>query len=266
MKAIGFTKQTRFIKYVNFTLQEMTPEQLKQNPITVHPNQKLDTEEGESNTDEQESTISNKEEEESSIFSEMSKQDSESDINVDDTQDQENSQTVETLQIHNMYNTIMHDKDDSIHDEYDTSEDENITEIETYEHYGEKILGTEESKPTETSQVLTVFNKAIHHEDDSTDNKSVIEIEPPRENREQEIGKQNKFLSTKFQIEIENRKVEGLITYSTEQQILKFKVNSGNNQELWGVNTDFSSYELKCTIDVILQHMGFILQQRIHVS
>ena len=29
----------------------------------------------------------------------------------------------------------MHDQDDSIHDEYDTSEDENITEIETYEHY-----------------------------------------------------------------------------------------------------------------------------------
>ena len=75
----------------------MTPEQLKQNPITVHPNQKLDTEEGESNKDEQESTISNKEEEESSTFSDMSKQDSESDINLDDTQDQENSQTPETL-------------------------------------------------------------------------------------------------------------------------------------------------------------------------
>ena len=30
----------------------------------------------------------------------MSKQDSESDINVDDTQDQENSQAPETLQIH----------------------------------------------------------------------------------------------------------------------------------------------------------------------
>ena len=50
----------------------MTPEQLKQNPITVHPNQKLDTEEGESNTDEQESTISNTEKEESSTFSDMS--------------------------------------------------------------------------------------------------------------------------------------------------------------------------------------------------
>ena len=95
----------RFMKYVNFTLQEMTPEQLKQNPITVHPNQKLETEDGESNTDEQESTISNKEEEEYSTFSDMSIQYSESDINVDDTQDQQNSHTPETLQIHNVYNT-----------------------------------------------------------------------------------------------------------------------------------------------------------------
>ena len=158
-----------FMKYVNFSLREMTPEQLKQNSISVHPNQKLDTEEGESNTDEQEFTISNKEEEVSSTFSDISIQNSESDINVDDTQDQENSHTPDTLQIHNVYNTAMHDKDDSIHHEYDTSENENITEIETYEHYGEKIHGTEESIPTETPQVLTVFNKAIHHEDDSSD-------------------------------------------------------------------------------------------------
>ena len=103
----------------------------------------------------------------------MSKQDSESDINIDDTQDQENPHTPETLQIVNVYNTTIHDKDDLIHDEYDTSEDENITGIETYEDYGEKIHETEESKPTETSQVLTVFNKAIHHEDDSLDDKPV---------------------------------------------------------------------------------------------
>ena len=160
----------------------------------------------------------------------------------------------------------MHDKDDSIHDEYDTSEDDNITEIETYEHYGEKIHETEESKPREPSHVLTVFNKAIHHEDDLSDDKSVIEIEPPKENQEQEIGKQNKLLTTKFQIECENRKVEGLITYSTEQQIFKFKVYSGNSRELWGANTDFTSYELKWTTDAALQHLGFILQQRIHVS
>ena len=201
-----------------------------------------------------------------SIFSDISKQNSESDINVDETQDQEDSHMPETLQIHNTYNTAMHDKDNSICHEYDTSQNENITEIETFEHYGEKINETEESKPTETSQVLTVFNKTIHHEDDSSDDKSEIEIEPPKENGEQEIGKQDKLLTTKFQMEIENRKVEGLITYSTDQQIFKFMVNSGNNQELWGVNIEFTLYELKWTIDPILQHMGFIIQQRIHVS
>ena len=84
-----------------------------------------------------------------------------------------------------------------------------IAEIETFDHYGEKMHETEESKPTETSQVLTVFSKAIHHEDDSSDDKSVIEIEPPKENGEQEIGKQDKLLTTKFQIEIENQKLKG---------------------------------------------------------
>ena len=48
---------------------------------------------------------------------------------------------------------------------------------------------------------------------DSSDGKSVIESEPPKENGEQEIGKLSKLLTTKFQIEIENQKVEGLITY-----------------------------------------------------
>ena len=164
----------QFMKYVNFTLKEMTPEQMKMNPIKTiikgKTNEELDTEEGESNTDEHESTISNKVQEEFTtseeftldeyfIFSDMSKQDSESDINVDDTQDDLNPHTPKTLQIHNIYNTTMHEKDDLIHDEYDTSEDENITEIETFEHYEEKIHETEESKPTETSQVLTVFKK-----------------------------------------------------------------------------------------------------------
>ena len=77
----------------------MTPEQMKMNPIKpnikVKTNEELDTEEGESNTNEQESTISNKEEEEYSTFSDMLKQDSESNINVDETQHQENPQTPE---------------------------------------------------------------------------------------------------------------------------------------------------------------------------
>ena len=243
------------MKYVFYILHRMTPEQMKKNPIKpiikVKTNEKLDTEVGESNSDEQESTKSNKEEEEYSTFSHMSKENSESDINVHDNQDEQNLHIPETLQIHNTYNTTIHDNDNLIHDENNTSENENIIEIETFEHYGEKIHETEESIPVETSQVLTVFNKRIHHEDDSSDDKSEIEIEPSKENGEQENGKQDKLLTTKFQIEIENRKVEGLITYSTDQQIFKFKFNS------WGVNIEFTLYELKWTIHAILQHMDF---------
>ena len=99
--------------------------------------------------------------------------------------------------------------------------------------------------------LLYSTKQTIHHEDDSSDDKSDIEIESPQENGEQETGKQDKLLITTFQIEIENRKVEGLITYSTDQQIFKFKVNS------WGVNIEFTLYELKWTIHAILQHMGF---------
>ena len=143
-----YRTNNQFMKYVNFTLKEMTPEQMNMNPIEpiikVKTNEELDTEEGESNTDEQESTISIKEEDEYSTFSDMSRQDSESDINVDDTQDEQNSHTPETLQICNTYNTTMHDKENSIHDEYDTSANENTSEIETYEKHGEKSHETKE--------------------------------------------------------------------------------------------------------------------------
>ena len=144
-------------------------------------------------------------------------------------------------------NTTIHDNDDLIHDK-NTSDNEITIEIETFEQYGDKIHETEEPIPME---ILTVFNKTICHEDDSSDDKSVIEIEPLKQNGEQESGKQDKLLTTTFQIEIENRKVEGLITYSTDQQIFKFRVNS------WGVNIEFTLYELKCTIHAILQHIGF---------
>ena len=134
------------MKYVFYTLHRMTPEQMKMNNIKpiieVKTNEELDTEVGESNTDEQKSSISIKEEDEYSTFSDISEQDSESDINVDHTQDEHNSQTPETVQIHNINNTTMHDMVDLIHDEYDTSEDENKTEIEKYKNFGEKIHET----------------------------------------------------------------------------------------------------------------------------
>ena len=88
----------------------MTSEQIKQNPIIVQQ-QIPDTEEGESTKVQEEFTTSEELTEEYSTFSDISKQNSESDINVDDTQHPENPDTPETLQ----NNTTMHDKDDLIH-------------------------------------------------------------------------------------------------------------------------------------------------------
>ena len=59
----------------------------------------------------------------------MSRQNSELDINVDETQNEQNPHILETLQIHNTYNTTMHDNDDLIHNGYDTSENESIIGI-----------------------------------------------------------------------------------------------------------------------------------------
>ena len=101
-------------------------------------------------------------------------------------------------------------------------------------------MNEEEIVVQENKQVLPIFNKTIHDEDnssedahvieikpnvcitskddedDSIENQPTIEIEPYTESREQDIGKQNELLTTNFQIEIENRKVEGLMTCSTE--------------------------------------------------
>ena len=117
----------KFMKYVIHHRHPMTPEQLKQKPfeeIFKNLHEKVDTEEGESNEEEEEFTTSEElTEDEYSTFSDMANQDSESDINIDENQHQQNPHTLETLQIHNTYNTTMHDKDDLIHEEYDTSED-----------------------------------------------------------------------------------------------------------------------------------------------
>ena len=103
----------------------------------------------------------------------------------------------------------MHDKDNSIHDEYDTSENENITEIETFEQYGEKIHETEESIPTETSQVLTVFNKEIHHEDDSSDDKSVIEIESHKRMGSKKMENRTNSLLPHSKLKLKTEKLTG---------------------------------------------------------
>ena len=124
----------------------------------------------------------------------------------------------------------------------------NISEIETFEHYGEKIHEMEESIPVETSQVLTVFNimKMIHQMTNL-----LLKLSHQKRMGSKKLENRTNSLLPHFKSKLKNRKVEGLITYSTDQQIFKFKVYS------WGVNIEFAFYELKCTIHAILQHMGF---------
>ena len=107
------------------------------------------------------------------------------------------------------------------------------------------------------------MNSTIHEEknssepeDDTSEDENVTETQTYGNNQEQN-KQENKLLTTNFEVKVENRKVEGLITYSTDQQIFKLKVNSGTDQEVWGVYIDFQSVHSKWTIDAILQHTGF---------
>ena len=119
------------------------------------------------------------------------------------------------------------------------------------------IEDQEDSKSLETSQVHNVFNNFIPNEIDSHTVEDVTEIELPKLNGEQNNVKEDELLTTNFEMQTENRKVEGLTTYSTDQQIFKFKVNSATDQEVWGVYIDSQSNLNKWTIHGILLHMGF---------
>ena len=120
----NWMKQTnwKFIKYVIHHRHPMTPEQLKQKPfedIFKVQHEKLDTEKGESNV------------EESTTSSEKSEQNSESDTSTEDEQERN---TTETLQVHHGMNEITHDEENSSESVDDTPEDENVTEMQTYEN------------------------------------------------------------------------------------------------------------------------------------
>ena len=189
----------KFIKYVIHHRHPMTPEQLKQKlleEIFKNQHEKVDRDKGESNGEEDKSTTS----------SEKSEQDFKSDIATDD---EEETNTTETHQVHNVLNETTQDEENVSEAEGDTSQEENVIEMQIYENHQEQNI--------------------------------------------QNI----KLLTTNFEVKVENRKVEGLITYSTDQLIFKFKVNSGTDQEVWGVYIDFQSIHSKWTIDAILQHMGF---------
>ena len=161
----------------------MTPEELKQNPITVHPNQKLDTDEGESTKDEEEFTASQ----------ELSEEYSTSDITTKNTEESKNTETSQVLPA---FNTTIHHKVDSSEDKSDTIADDTEGSKSTEDE--------EESEAIQIQQVHSILNKTTHDEKDTSDQNSVSEIVASIENGEQDNGKENKLLTTSFHIEIEN--------------------------------------------------------------
>ena len=136
----------KFIKYVIHHRHPMTPEQLKQKPfeeIFKNQHEKVDTEKGESNEEEQKSTTS----------SDKSEQNSESDITYED---EEKINATETHQVHNVLNETIHYEENSSEAEDDTSEDENVTEMQTYGNNGEQ--NKQENKLLTTNFEVKVEN------------------------------------------------------------------------------------------------------------
>ena len=101
--------------------------------------------------------MSNEEEEKSTTSSEKSEQDSESDTS---TEDEEESNTTQTHQIHNVLNNIMHDEDNASEAEDDTSEDENVAEMQTDENNGEQNDEQEDKHLTTNFEVKVENQKA----------------------------------------------------------------------------------------------------------
>ena len=74
--------------------------------------------------------------------------------------------------------------------------------------YLTSTASSEDSKPIETSQVPTDFNKSRCVQDLSED-KPVTEFESMRNHGEQIIFQDNKLLSNNFKVEIQNQKLTG---------------------------------------------------------
>ena len=159
-----------------------------------------------------------------------------------------------------------HKKVDTEEGESNGEEEKSTISSEKSEQGSKSDINTEdeeEPNTTETHQVDNVLNQTTHDEqnvseteDDTSEDGNITEMQTYGNNGEQN-KQEDKLLTTNFEVKVKNRKVEGLITYSTDQQIFKLNVNSETDQEVWGVYIDFQSIHSKWMIDAILQHMGF---------
>ena len=134
-----------------------------------------------------------------------------------------------------------HEKVDTNKGGSNEEEEKSTTSSEKSEQDSESDKTTEdEEKPstTQTHQVRNVLNETTHDEenvleteDDTSDEENVIEMQIYENNGEQNKP-EDKLLTTNFEVKVENRKVKGLVTYSTDLQIFKLKVNSETDHEV----------------------------------
>ena len=89
------------------------------------------------------------------------------------------------------------DEEESTETSQELSEEQNSTS-DIY------IEDKEDSKLIETSQVHHVLNKSIPNEVDSHTVEDVTEIELPKKNMEQNNAKEDKLLTTNFEVRVEN--------------------------------------------------------------
>ena len=127
-----------------------------------------------------------------------------------------------------------HEKVDTDEVESIEEEEKSTTSSEKSEQDSESDITTEDEEQTntnETHQDHNVLNETTHDEensseaeDDKSEEQNLNQMKTYENNGEQ--NKQEKeLLTTNFEVKVENRNARGLITYSTDQQILKFKVN-----------------------------------------
>ena len=123
-----------------------------------------------------------------------------------------------------------HEKVDTEKGESIEEEDKSTTSSDESEQNSESDITTQdnqETNTTETHQVHSVLNETIHDEenvseteDHTSEEEYVIEMQTYENNGEQN-KQEDKLLTTNFEVKVENRKVEGLITFSTDHKIFK---------------------------------------------
>ena len=130
-----------------------------------------------------------------------------------------------------------HEKFDTVEGESNEAEHKFTVSSEKLEQDSESdtmIQDEQASEPMQTFPTHNDVNETIHDDDDSStesEEENVIDIETDQNNGEKNEH-EDKLLSTNFEVKVEKQTVDGLITYSTYQQIFKVKVNSGTDEEV----------------------------------